>query len=111
MSAAGVHSSGGGGSATVDLGGGADVGAVGGGVGGQQRSGAIVGVNSCVFNRPSHHEYQSPKKFELRQSWKALRALNARWALPVYPVFEGASQMRPTKNWSSEKSHKNDRHD
>ena len=30
----------------------------------------------------------SPKQFELKQSWKALRALNARWALPVYPVFE-----------------------
>ena len=26
--------------------------------------------------------------FELKQSSKALRALNARWALPVYPVFE-----------------------
>ena len=30
----------------------------------------------------------SPKQFELKQSWKVLRALNARRALPVYPVFE-----------------------
>ena len=33
-------------------------------------------------------KYKSPKQFELKQSWKALRALKARWALPVYPVFE-----------------------
>ena len=29
-----------------------------------------------------------PKQFELKQSSQAVRALNARWALPVYPVFE-----------------------
>ena len=55
---------------------------------------AIVGVVgegggvSTSKNRPSHHKYKSPKQFELKQSGKALRALNARWALPVYPVFE-----------------------
>ena len=38
--------------------------------------------------RPSHHTYKSPKQFELTESLKTLRALNACWALPVYPVFE-----------------------
>ena len=50
-------------------------------------SGGVGGVPTAK-NRPSHHKYKSPKQFELKQSWKALRALNARWALPVYPVFE-----------------------
>ena len=31
---------------------------------------------------------KSPKKFELKKSWKALGALDARLALPVHPVFE-----------------------
>ena len=47
-----------------------------------------MGVLSTSKNPPSQHKYKSPKQFELKQSWKALRALNARWALPVYPVFE-----------------------
>ena len=38
--------------------------------------------------RPSHHTYKSPKQFELTESLKTLGALNACWALPVYPVFE-----------------------
>ena len=48
------------------------------------------GVSSTSKNRPSHHKYkyESPKQSELKQSLKALRALNARWALPVYPVFK-----------------------
>ena len=60
---------------------------------GQQRSeggaigGSTVRVSSISKKRPSHNNYKSPKQFELKQSWKALRALNARWALPVYPVF------------------------
>ena len=37
-------------------------------------------------------------------SWKALRELNALWALPVYPVFEEKSN-GSEENWSSEKSH------
>ena len=49
---------------------------------------STVGVSSTSKNRPSHHKYKSPKQFELKQSWNALRALNARWAVPVYPVFE-----------------------
>ena len=66
--------------------------------------GAIVGGGggSASKSHPSHHKYKSPKEFELKQSRKALRALNARWALPVYPVFE---EKRQTKNRSSEKSH------
>ena len=28
------------------------------------------------------------QKFELKQCWKALRGLNAHWALPKYPVFD-----------------------
>ena len=48
----------------------------------------VGGMSSTTKNRSSHHKYKSPKQFELKQSWKALRALNARWALPVYPVFE-----------------------
>ena len=50
--------------------------------------GSTVGLSSTSKNRPSHHKYKSQKQFELKQSWKALRALNARWALPVYPIFE-----------------------
>ena len=57
--------------------------------GGGNIGGSTVGVSSTSKNRPSHHKYKSPKQFELKQSWKALIALNARWALPVYPVFQG----------------------
>ena len=71
------------------------VGEVGGGQqwdGGQGGGGAIVigGQQWGVFNLSSALQTisKSPKQFELKQSWKALRALNARWALPVYPVFE-----------------------
>ena len=48
----------------------------------------------------------SPKQFELKPSRKALRALDDRWALPVYPVFRTKSQIGQTKNRSREKSHK-----
>ena len=74
----------------------------GGNSGGQQGGGGV----STWKNLPSHHKYKSPKQFELKQSGKALRALNARWALPVYPVFEDEKSKRQTKNRSSEKSHK-----
>ena len=46
------------------------------------------GGSSTSKNCSSHRKHKSPKRFGLKQSWKALRALNARWALPVYPVFE-----------------------
>ena len=59
----------------------------GGGVGATVGGGSTVGVSSTSKNRPSHHKFKSPKQFELKQSWKALRALNAHWAVPVYPVF------------------------
>ena len=36
----------------------------------------------------------------MKQSWKALRALSARLALPVYPVFEDEKSKA-----SDEKSH------
>ena len=67
----------------------ADGGRRGGGVNsprGDNSGGSTVEGTSTSKNRPSHHKYKSPKQFELKQSWKALRALNARWALPVYPV-------------------------
>ena len=32
---------------------------------------STVGVSSTSKNRPSHHNYKSPKQFELTQSWKA----------------------------------------
>ena len=64
----------------------------GGGGGGNSAGGRGVnsggGVSSTSENRPSHHKYKSPKQFGLKQSWKVLRALSARWTLPVYPVFE-----------------------
>ena len=62
--------------------------AVGGGGGVTAIGGSTVGVSATSKNRPSQHKYKYPKQFELKQSWKALRALNAHWALPVYPVFE-----------------------
>ena len=65
--------------------------------------GSIVGVSSTSKNRPSNHKHKSPKQFELKQSWNALRALNARWALPVYPVFEDEKS-----NGSDQKSGKSD---
>ena len=54
------------------------------------------GGGSISKNRPSHHKYKSPKhqnSFCELHTWrlvscKALRELNDRWALPVYPVFE-----------------------
>ena len=46
--------------------------------------GATLRVSSTSTNSSSHHKYKSPIQFELKQSWKALRALNARWALPGY---------------------------
>ena len=49
--------------------------------------GSTVEGSSTSKNCPSHRKYKSPKQFEMQQSWKALRALNARWALPFYPVF------------------------
>ena len=57
--------------------------------GGQQRGGggnrgSAVGVSSTSKNRPSQHKYRSPKQFKLKRSRKALRALNPRWALPVF---------------------------
>ena len=56
------------------------------GVGGQQGGGEVSQpLRSALHTK---YKYKSPKQFELKQSWKALRALNARWALPVYPVFE-----------------------
>ena len=75
----------GGGNSRVVWGGNSAVGGVGGNSGGR---GSTVGGGSTSKNRSSHHNYRSAKQFELKQSWKALRALNARWALPVYPVFE-----------------------
>ena len=60
-------------------------------VGGEEIGGVnsgSVGVSSTSKNRHLQHKYKSPKQFELKRSWKALRALNARWALPVYPVIE-----------------------
>ena len=48
-----------------------------GGGGWGNSGGSTVGVSSTSKNRPSRHKYKSPKQFE-----PALRALNARWALP-----------------------------
>ena len=45
---------------------------------------------STTKNRPSQHRYKSPEQF-LRISYfetSERKALNARWALPVYPIFE-----------------------
>ena len=70
---------------------------------GKKWLGSTVWVSSTSKNRPSHHKYKSPKQFELKQSWKTLRAFNSQWALPVYPVMRTKSQKRQTKNRSSEK--------
>ena len=50
--------------------------------------GSTVGVSSTSKNHPSHDKYKSLKQFELKRNWKALEALDARWPLPVYPVFK-----------------------
>ena len=47
----------------------------------------IVKNQEKANNNPSYH-CAAMKQFELKQSWKALRALNTHLALPVYPVFE-----------------------
>ena len=44
--------------------------------------GVKSGGSSNSKDRPSHHKYKSPN------NWTAQTALNARWAIPVYPVFE-----------------------
>ena len=56
--------------------------------GGGQVGGSTMGLSSTSKKSSSQHKFKSPKQFELKQSWKVLRALNARWALPIYPVFE-----------------------
>ena len=56
--------------------------------GGGNSGGSTVGVFSTSKNLPARHKYKSPKQFELKQSWKTQRSLNARWATPVYSVFE-----------------------
>ena len=72
--------------------------------GGCHRGGG--GVNSgCLQPKdgPSQHKYKSPKQFELKHSWKALRAPNARWALPVYPVFEDEKSKASDENLVKQK--------
>ena len=64
------------------------VGSGGGGVGVNCGGVSLVRVSSTSKNRPSHHKYKFPEQFEPKQSWKALRALRVRWALPVYPALE-----------------------
>ena len=69
------------------------------GVGAQKRGGGVgaivggggrstVGGLQNSKNLSSHHKYKSAKQFELKQNWKALRALNGRRALSFYPIFE-----------------------
>ena len=48
----------------------------------------------------------STSKNHLKQTWKALIALNAGWALPVYPLFEDQKSTASDKNRSREKSQK-----
>ena len=71
--------------------------------GGEQCRASTVEGSSTSKNRSSQHKYKSPKQWveTVKQSWKALGAVNARWALPVYPVFE-VEKSKP----SSEKLHK-----
>ena len=82
----------------MERGGGAGVRNSGGGGGGQKREarwgGAIVGGGGQQWGggvqllRTAFHTISmSPKQFELKQSWKAQRALNALGA-NVYPVFD-----------------------
>ena len=65
--------------------------------------GVILGVSSTSKNCPSHHKDKSPKRFELKGS----KALNARWALPVYLFFEDekskASDEKPVKRKIAQK--------
>ena len=49
---------------------------------------SAVEGSSTSKNRPSHQKYKSPKQSVLKQSRKALIALNAHGALPVNPIFE-----------------------
>ena len=64
-----------------------------------------------ILRTSSHHKYKSPKQLTICElhpwrlvSWKDLRELKARWALPVYPVFDD-KKSNETKNRSSEKLH------
>ena len=58
------------------------------GGGGNRGGGQQWGCRQPLRTALHNISFKSPKQFELKQSRKALRALNARWALPVYPVFE-----------------------
>ena len=80
-----------------------------GGRGGGNSGWSTVDGSSTSTNLPSHHKYKSPKQFELKQSLKAARALNARWALPVYPIFE--DEKSKASEEKSVKRIKKDRHD
>ena len=71
--------------------------------GGGGGGGSTLGMSLTSKNHPSHHKYKSPKQFELKQSRKALRALNARWALPVCPVFEVEKSKASDEKWVKRK--------
>ena len=76
---------------------------------GQQRAGRRVGLQwGCLqpLWTALHTIIISLQNRETEQSWKALRALNARWDLPVIPFLRTKSKKRQTKNWSREKSYK-----
>ena len=53
--------------------------------------------------------HKSLKQFELKQSWKALRELNAHWSLLVYPVYEDEKSKASDETTVKRKSHENDR--
>ena len=71
-------------------------------------------MGSILKNRPSQHNYKSPKQFLLITHLKA-SGLNGskrtkfKRALPFNPVSEDESQMGQPKNRPSEKLHKTNR--
>ena len=44
-------------------------------------------------------------------NWKAVKELNAYWALPLHPACEDKNLIGQNKDWSREKSHKKDQED
>ena len=64
--------------------------------------------------RPSHHKYKSPKQiiriaYLKTRGLKGSNRINDRYLF--IPFLRTKSQMRQTKNWSSEKSQEKDRQD
>ena len=86
------------------------------GGGGEMMGPMLGGGGSNSKNRPSHHKYKSPKHSLLIACLETSELKSSEHLMPAalylfISFLRTKSQMGQTKNWSSEKSHKQDRPD